>query len=71
MYGISSKTGTFEKPALELAGDRWWPVLGNLVILVAKKRVSGIKLIGKAQFTKPKLAFPNAVPAGNTSKGLI
>lgn len=71
VYGISSKTGTFEKTALELAGDRWWPVLGNLVILVAKKRVSGIKLIGKAQFAKPKLAFPNAVPAGNTSKGLI
>ncbi|HBN74164.1 MAG TPA: hypothetical protein DD376_05600 [Sutterella sp.] len=68
VYGINHKAGALEKTALELAGDRWWPVLANLVILVAKKRVSGMTLIGKTQFTKPKLSFTNAVTAGNTNK---
>lgn len=71
VYGVSRPNGVFEKSALELAGDRWWPILGNLVILVAKKHVSGMKLIGKAQFTKPKIAFPHAVPAGNTNKDAL
>jgi len=30
---------------MDRAGDRWWPMLGGVYFLVAKKRVSGVRLI--------------------------
>jgi len=30
---------------LEKVGDRWWPVLGSLYMLVAIKRVRGMRLV--------------------------
>lgn len=30
---------------MDRAGDRWWPMLGGVYFLVAKKRVSGMRLI--------------------------
>ncbi len=30
---------------MDRAGDRWWPMLGGIYFLVAKKRVSGMRLI--------------------------
>ncbi len=35
---------------LDKAGDRWWPTLGNMAVLVARKRAVGMTLIGKAAF---------------------
>ena len=34
---------------LEKAGDRWWPVLGNVYALTAIKRVHGMRLVGLAR----------------------
>jgi SAM-dependent methyltransferase len=31
---------------LEKAGDRWWPVFGNIYLLTAVKRVRGMRVIG-------------------------
>jgi len=33
---------------MERAGDRWWPVFGSVYLLVAVKRVRGMRLIGPA-----------------------
>lgn len=30
---------------MDRAGDRWWPMLGGIYFLVAKKRVTGVRLI--------------------------
>ena len=35
---------------LDKAGDRWWPTLGNMAVLIARKRTAGMTLIGKAAF---------------------
>jgi SAM-dependent methyltransferase len=45
---------------MERAGERWWPVLGGVYLLVAVKRSRGMRLIGKVR--KPVRA-PSAVPA--------
>jgi SAM-dependent methyltransferase len=34
---------------MERAGDRWWPVLGALYLVVAVKRVRGMRLVGLAR----------------------
>lgn len=34
---------------MESAGDRWWPVFGALYLLVAVKRVRGMRLVGLAR----------------------
>ena len=33
---------------MDRAGDRWWPMLGGVYFLVAKKRVTGVRLIRPA-----------------------
>ena len=34
---------------MDTAGDRWWPVLGAVYLLVAVKRVRGMRLVGLAR----------------------
>ncbi len=41
---------------MEKAGDRWWPVLGAVYLLVAVKRVRGMRLIGPAWKTRTQRA---------------
>ena len=43
---------------MDRIGDRWWPVLGAVYMLVAVKRVRGMRLVGLAarERTKPKTA---------------
>ena len=65
VYGIDPKEASGEKSALEKAGDRWWPVFGNLIVLTARKHVSGMHLVGKAQFSSPNLGRFGAAAAGN------
>ena len=50
---------SFESPGwlsslnwMELAGNRWWPILGSAYILTAVKRVKGMRLLG-ASWKKP------------------
>lgn len=45
---------------LERAGERWWPVLGGVYLLVAVKRSRGMRLVGKVR--RPVRA-PSAAPA--------
>lgn len=68
VYGIDAKEGAQGKTLLEKAGDRWWPMLGNLVILVARKHRQGMRLVGKAQFNSPSLGTLGAATAGNTTQ---
>ena len=41
---------------MDQAGDRWWPILGNVYFLVAVKRVRGMRLLGPAWKPRPSLA---------------
>ena len=39
---------------MEPAGDRWWPMLGAVYLLVAVKRVRGLRLVGLAKRVRIK-----------------
>ncbi len=41
---------------LEPAGDRWWPVFGAVYLIVAVKRVAGMRLIGRSWKTQGQRA---------------
>jgi SAM-dependent methyltransferase len=41
---------------MEQAGDRWWPILGNVYFLVAVKRVRGMRLLGPAWKARASMA---------------
>ena len=47
---------------IEPFGDRWWPVLGAVYLVVAVKRVRGMRLVGLAQSAR-RPANPVAAPA--------
>ncbi len=53
---------TWLKPCawMESAGDRWWPMLGAVYLLVAVKRVRGMRLVGLAKQVRLK---PRTAPA--------
>lgn len=38
---------------LDAVGERWWPILGGVYMLVAIKRVHGMRLLGPAWRTQP------------------
>lgn len=38
---------------LDTVGERWWPVFGGIYLLVAVKRVHGMRLLGPAWRTQP------------------
>lgn len=46
---------------MEKSGDRWWPMMGGIYFVVAKKRVLGMRLI-RPNWNKSKLK-PSLVPA--------
>jgi hypothetical protein len=41
---------------MDRVGDRWWPVLGAVYLLVAVKRVRGMRLVGLARQERRKAA---------------
>lgn len=51
---------------LEATGERWWPVLGAVYLLVAVKRVRGMRLVGLARREAPGRA---AAPATVANRG--
>lgn len=54
---------------MESAGDRWWPMFGALHILVAVKRVAGMRLIGPA-WKRPRRARAAPAVAGGHREAL-
>jgi len=48
---------------MESAGDRWWPMLGAVYLLVAVKRVRGLRLVGLAKRSRLKRKAASAVVA--------
>jgi len=76
--GLTCQSGAFgvyathrdeaRKSLLDLAGDRWWPTLANLVVLCARKKTLGTHLIGKAQFSEPQFSPLQIVPSGSANK---
>lgn len=49
----------------ERFGDRWWPVLGAVYVVVAVKRVRGMRLVGLVRKEKPR---PVVAPAVVTNR---
>ncbi len=45
---------------IERTGDRWWPVFGAVYLLVAVKRVRGMRLVG---LVRQQRTLPKAAPA--------
>jgi SAM-dependent methyltransferase len=52
---------------LDRIGDRWWPVLGAVYMLVAVKRVRGMRLVGLARRERAKSQAAPAVVANQHS----
>ncbi|HET9820441.1 MAG TPA: methyltransferase domain-containing protein [Burkholderiaceae bacterium] len=46
---------------LDHVGDRWWPVLGAVYLVVAVKRVRGMRLVGLARRERAKVPAAPAV----------
>jgi hypothetical protein len=54
---------------MELAGDRWWPVLGAVYFVVAVKRARGMRLVGKLKKNRVAAAAAPAVVAQRHQRG--
>jgi SAM-dependent methyltransferase len=53
---------------MDRVGDRWWPVLGAVYLLVAVKRVRGMRLVGLVRRERTKAAAAPAVVAHHNSQ---
>ena len=57
---------------MEAVGERWWPVFGAVYLIVAVKRVRGMRLVGLARRQRQPQAAPAAVVShrrGETGPG--
>jgi SAM-dependent methyltransferase len=50
-------------PWLEGLGERWWPVLGAVYLIVAVKRVRGMRLVGLARTAPKNMRVPSRAVA--------
>jgi hypothetical protein len=48
---------------MDRVGDRWWPVLGGVYVVVAVKRVRGMRLVGLVRNDRRKAHTAPAVVA--------
>ena len=53
---------------MDRVGDRWWPVFGAVYMLVAVKRVRGMRLVGMAPRERTKTQAAPAVVANHHSQ---
>jgi SAM-dependent methyltransferase len=53
---------------MDKTGDRWWPVLGAVYLLVAVKRVRGMRLIGPAWKRRTKASTAPAVATHSSTR---
>jgi hypothetical protein len=51
---------------MDRAGARWWPILGSVYLVVAVKRVQGVRLLGPSW--KPRRS-PAATPVAVANRG--
>ena len=55
---------------MERTGDRWWPVLGAVYMLVAVKRVRGMRLVGLVRRQRVTAKAASAVASRSSNKTL-
>ena len=53
---------------MDRVGDRWWPVFGAVYMLVAVKRVRGMRLVGLARRERSKVVAAPAVVTNHQSQ---
>ena len=53
---------------MDRVGERWWPVLGGVYVIVAVKRVRGMRLVGLAKQPARKAAAAPAVVANRSRR---
>lgn len=66
VYGVNRHADASEclRPTwLDKAGDRWWPTMGNVAMLYARKRVNGMTLVGQSAFRKVRIPMGSSVLA--------
>jgi len=58
---------------MEHTGDRWWPMMGGVYLVVAKKRVFGMTPLPVSWKSKKVVSLPGVTPKpavfGNTARG--
>jgi SAM-dependent methyltransferase len=54
---------------MDRVGERWWPVLGAVYVIVAVKRVPGMRLVGRVKTEKRKGNAAPVVVANRSNKG--
>jgi hypothetical protein len=50
---------------MDQAGDRWWPIFGAVYLLVATKRVHGMRLIERGWHASRRRVVQSAAPVGS------
>ena len=66
VYGVGRQTSVphaLLPTWMDKAGDRWWPTMGNVAFLYARKRVNSMTLVGKSAFRKVRLPMGSSVLA--------
>lgn len=67
VYAINRHPERCDRLKLDLAGDRWWPTLGNMIMLSARKMDSTMTLVGKINFARPTAGL-RSVFSGSAQK---
>jgi hypothetical protein len=55
---------------MDRIGDRWWPVFGGVYMVVAVKRVRGMRLVGLAKRERVKAPAAPAVVTNRQQRRL-
>jgi SAM-dependent methyltransferase len=50
---------------MDKAGDRWWPILGSVYLLVATKKVHGMRLVERGWHASSRRVAQAAAPVGS------
>jgi SAM-dependent methyltransferase len=61
------RTGKWQKrfSFMEKAGARWWPCMGAVYVIQAIKQVTGLTLVGRTRYSRPKRAAFSPVSTTN------
>lgn len=58
VYSINTQSAKISRSLLptnwDKAGDRWWPTFCNAVLLLARKHVGGMQMVGKLNFSRSR-----------------
>lgn len=67
---VSSPTWLQRFAWMERLGPRWWPIFGSSYLVVAVKRVRGVRMLGSVWKTK-RSPVPRQVPAGQSNQDAL